>query len=326
MKQIAFISALLLVVAAAGCKRDETYLERRLAELDALAAKASDSNRATIAAMKAALTKKRAALPKGTARADAVHTLAKEARLQVRAAKKLLKASATTAEAPAPQKGAAMRKRLAGYWLGDGMRLDIFWTGFVRYMRTKGSRRSNFAGKLKEVSATGFDVKVMGLASTSFRLDAPPNEGKDGVWTMTVDGIKLYRVRPPGKLTFGIRLCTRQIERYCIDTRTKFSAQTKKVLLVYETKSRPPAGTAYSIVWYSLTPRTGGPGDAGAGVVESELTTVEGVVEQGPARSQIYTIRGFAERKEPWAAGGYRVEVRIDGKKVDEQRFSVDPT
>jgi hypothetical protein len=326
MKQIAFISALLLVLAAAGCKRDEAYLERRLADLDALAAKADDATRAKIEAIKAALAKKRAALPKGPARADAVHTLGKEARKQVRAAKKLLKASAAKAEAAAPQKNAAMRKRLAGYWMGDGMRLDIFWTGYVRYMRTKGSRRSNFAGKLKEVSATGFDVKVMGLASTSFRLDAPPTEGKDGAWTMTVDGIKLYRVRPPGKVTFGIRLCTRQIERFCIDTRTTFSAETKKVLLVYETKARPPAGTAYSIVWFSLSPKTGGPGDAGEGVVETELTTVEGVVEHSSARSQIYTIRGFAEREEPWAAGSYRVEVRIGGQKVAQQRFSVGST
>jgi hypothetical protein len=42
-----------------------------------------------------------------------------------------------------------------------------------------------------KISNDSFEVKVL-VASTTFRLDAPPAQ-KNGVWSMTVDGVELTK-------------------------------------------------------------------------------------------------------------------------------------
>ena len=81
---------------------------------------------------------------------------------------------------------------MAGNWSGLGMQLLITNDGTVQYERLKnGGKTSITGGKVVKISNDSFEVKVL-VASTTFRLDAPPAQ-KNGVWTMTVDGVELKK-------------------------------------------------------------------------------------------------------------------------------------
>ncbi|AQS39850.1 hypothetical protein Sps_04767 [Shewanella psychrophila] len=79
-----------------------------------------------------------------------------------------------------------------GEWQSKEMGLLILADGTVAYKRLKGGATTSVNGPLKEFVGDDFVVGFLFMATT-FVVSESPHE-VDGVWLMTVDGVKLIRV------------------------------------------------------------------------------------------------------------------------------------
>ena len=79
-----------------------------------------------------------------------------------------------------------------GEWQRPDMYLLITADGSVRYKRLKGGANVSVEGPLQEFKGKDFSVGI-GPMTTSFHVDKPPHQDKDGAWRMTVDGAELTR-------------------------------------------------------------------------------------------------------------------------------------
>lgn len=83
------------------------------------------------------------------------------------------------------------KRAYVGDWRAPEMRLAISADGRVVYKRVKGSGSTSMDVPLKRFEGDNFVVGV-GPMSTTFIVSVPPRLD-DGVWTMTVDGVRLMR-------------------------------------------------------------------------------------------------------------------------------------
>ncbi|WP_444994519.1 hypothetical protein [Aliikangiella sp. IMCC44359] len=89
---------------------------------------------------------------------------------------------------PLPQE----RLNYVGNWQSPEMSLLILADGTVAYKRLKSGGSVSVNGPLKEFAGNDFNVGIL-FMSTTFNVSEPPHE-VNGVWQMTVDGVKLTRV------------------------------------------------------------------------------------------------------------------------------------
>jgi len=85
------------------------------------------------------------------------------------------------------------RLHYVGEWRGKEMGLLILADGSVVYKRLKNGGTTSVNGPLKEFEGDDFTVGVL-FMTTTFDVTEPPHE-VNGIWQMTVDGVKLVRVR-----------------------------------------------------------------------------------------------------------------------------------
>lgn len=84
------------------------------------------------------------------------------------------------------------RLHYVGEWQSKEMGLLILADGTVAYKRLKNGGSTSINGPLKEFVDDDFTVGIL-FMTTTFDVTEPPHE-IDGVWQMTVDGVKLTRV------------------------------------------------------------------------------------------------------------------------------------
>ena len=80
----------------------------------------------------------------------------------------------------------------SGEWRSKEMALLILEDGSVSYKRLKNGVTTSVNGPLKKFVGDDFIVGVFFL-TTTFDVSEPPHE-ENGVWKMTVDGVKLTKV------------------------------------------------------------------------------------------------------------------------------------
>ncbi|MCJ8302248.1 lipoprotein [Shewanella sp.] len=85
------------------------------------------------------------------------------------------------------------RLNYVGEWQSKEMGLLILADGTVAYKRIKGGTTTSVNGPLKEFVGDNFVVGLL-FITTTFVVSESPQE-VDGVWQMTVDGVKLTRVK-----------------------------------------------------------------------------------------------------------------------------------
>lgn len=83
------------------------------------------------------------------------------------------------------------KRAYVGDWQAPDMRLAISAEGRVVYKRRDGGSSTSLDVPLKRFEGDNF-VVGLGPMSTTFVVSAPPRLD-DGVWTMTVDGVRLTR-------------------------------------------------------------------------------------------------------------------------------------
>ena len=83
------------------------------------------------------------------------------------------------------------RQAYLGEWRGEGVVLNIMPDGMVDYQRTQGSASTSIKAPIKRFEGDDLVVGVLFMATT-FIVNEPPNYS-DGIWVMTVDGIKLVK-------------------------------------------------------------------------------------------------------------------------------------
>ena len=86
----------------------------------------------------------------------------------------------------------AEKSAYIGEWQRPEMYLLITADGSVKYKRLKGGATVSVDGPLQKFEGSDFSVGI-GPMSTTFHVDKPPQQGKDGAWRMTVDGAELTR-------------------------------------------------------------------------------------------------------------------------------------
>ena len=84
------------------------------------------------------------------------------------------------------------RLHYVGEWQSKEMGLLILADGTVAYKRLKGGGSTSINAPLKEFVGDDFTVGIL-FMTTTFDVTEPPHE-VDGVWQMTVDGVRLTRV------------------------------------------------------------------------------------------------------------------------------------
>lgn len=83
------------------------------------------------------------------------------------------------------------RQQYVGHWRGPGVDLHIHADGRLAYKRTQGSSSTSIDAPIQKFEGDDFIVGV-GPIGTRFDVSRAPHE-VDGVWTMTVDGVELFR-------------------------------------------------------------------------------------------------------------------------------------
>ncbi|MEM6295750.1 MAG: hypothetical protein AAGA54_31045 [Myxococcota bacterium] len=111
--------------------------------------------------------------------------------MKVRVAAALLLALVACRE---PQPLPPERAEYAGTWEGDGVRLQITPEGGVTYDRKVGAGNEHVEGNIAGWKGDGFVVGAM-TVKTAFEIPTPP-EKVNGTWTMTVNGMTVYRLSP----------------------------------------------------------------------------------------------------------------------------------
>jgi hypothetical protein len=86
-----------------------------------------------------------------------------------------------------------------GDWRAKDMELLLTSDSRVEYWRKTSNGTSKISAPIQKWEGNHFHVGI-GVFSTRFDVSKPPAE-KDGVWTMTVDGVELTRVGPGAQWT-----------------------------------------------------------------------------------------------------------------------------
>jgi hypothetical protein len=304
-----------LAVLAGGCKFDEGYFNRRIEELDQIAAKAGPETRKKIEQKKTELRQAFDRLP-AEGRSAALHELGKRAKAAVGEAEKLLAGEAEAAKRVEAAKLQEYRKLFVGTWKGKGMHLAISPAGSVHYERGQGGAMSRkVTAPITEFQRGHFKVGFMGI-TTTFRIDQPPRE-VDGVWKMKVDGVELTRVEESaGKPKLGAALCTKLEGGQCADPKTAFGLETEKLHLVYVTPKVPAKGQKYNVAW--IAEDVGKAAPANFKIADTDLV-YDGADQE---RATHFTVTAHLSRpKAGWPPGAYRVEVRFEGEVVSTVKF-----
>jgi hypothetical protein len=199
MKHMVLPALILALAGIIGCgiEAQESSYKYRLKTLDALAQKVDGDLKLAIAAEKQRIETAYAALPAEEEKRgeelgkinSSSYRFIGDMEKKIEALEKTKKAAGDAAAKAAFDAKLAL---MAGKWSGLGMQLLITNDGTVQYERLKnGGKTSITGGKVVKISNDSFEVKVL-VASTTFRLDVPPAQ-KNGVWTMTVDGVELKK-------------------------------------------------------------------------------------------------------------------------------------
>lgn len=85
----------------------------------------------------------------------------------------------------------AEHRALVGTWEGQGMLLEIAGDGRLAYRRNKAGGNVSLEAPIQEIGPGRITAGV-GPLTTEFKLDRAPRL-ENGAWTMTVDGVVLYR-------------------------------------------------------------------------------------------------------------------------------------
>jgi hypothetical protein len=85
-----------------------------------------------------------------------------------------------------------------GLWKSNETSMLITASGRMEYVNSAGSAKTSISAPIQEISDKKIVVGVWFL-STTFKIDQPPAR-RDGVWSMTVDGKKLYRADETGRI------------------------------------------------------------------------------------------------------------------------------
>lgn len=94
----------------------------------------------------------------------------------------------TACSSPLPEN----KLHYAGQWQSKEMSLLILDDGSVAYERLKGGATTSINGPLKEFVGDDFVVGILFL-TTTFDVSEPPHD-ENGIWRMTVDGVRLTKV------------------------------------------------------------------------------------------------------------------------------------
>ena len=78
------------------------------------------------------------------------------------------------------------------------MVLAIHPDGTVNYQRIQGRTKTTVNGPLAKFDGDDFVVAI-GFLTTTFNVSEPPSQ-VDGIWQMTVDGVRLTKVESPEEL------------------------------------------------------------------------------------------------------------------------------
>ncbi|WP_211826637.1 hypothetical protein [Kistimonas asteriae] len=87
------------------------------------------------------------------------------------------------------------RMNYAGYWTSNNMVIAIHPDGTVNYQRIQGRTTTTVNGPLAEFVGDDFVVGI-GFLTTTFNVSEPPTQA-DGIWQMTVDGVRLTKGESP---------------------------------------------------------------------------------------------------------------------------------
>lgn len=310
-------SLVVLMIVIAACSFDESDFQYSMKRMDKLVAQAKDPATGNkIKAMKAELQQAFKKLPQGEARKQALTDLCMRAMDVREKAEDVLEQAKGAVAAKAARAEAQRREPFVGIWRAEGMELDIHTSGKVRYVRKKGASSRNLTGTLSELHKERFKVSVLGIGTT-FTINTPPAE-QDGIWSMTIDGAKLHRVMMPGtKYTFGLKICLRYLNGFCLGERSAFKSTDETINAVFDTQEPPQNGVAYSVRWIAEAVKTLKPG---AVIAEPAGK----VAHEGGKKPKTYTINSFIKRPtKGFKPGSYRVEARIGGKVVGTKTFTI---
>ncbi len=79
-----------------------------------------------------------------------------------------------------------------GEWSGENTKLSIGKDKMVHYEKTGGMSKKLDAPVMAFKPGKELEVGALGI-TTKFKINKAPKKGKDGKWTMTVDGVELTR-------------------------------------------------------------------------------------------------------------------------------------
>jgi hypothetical protein len=296
-----------LVLLGAACSYDEGYFNRKIKELDELAAKGSPEAREKIQSRKEALLEAFRKLPEGEGRKKQLDQLGRRARAAIGEAEQVLAADVQKKKTADKAKLKEYQKRFVGRWEGGGMKLRISPGGMVNYERRAGAGNRKINAFIAEFDWKQFKVGFMGI-NTTFRIDKPPYQ-EGGKWKMKIDGVELTRVGPGAR--FGTWVCPEVQGEACVGAATEFDAASLgKLHLLHITPKVPEKGQVFTVVWIVE--------DVGAAAAPGEIIAKTPMTYDGKdqARATHYTIHGHISLPRGWPPGSYRVEVREGEEKV----------
>lgn len=308
---------LMLALGCSSCTLGESYLKRRLEELEKLEGKAKPPTRAKIAKKRTELAAAFSRLPtKGKGRKEALTRLSERARLAVKESKELLSAESVAEEQLDQKELKKYQQKFVGRWQGEGMFLAISADGKLNYRRRKGVSSRSLSGKIQKFKKDSFKAGVLGLGTT-FKIDRAPYQ-EDGVWKVKIDGVVLTRVVKQAKPRLGIFVCTELKGGRCVKPRASFTGQPAKLFVRYVTAKLPAAGQTFSVLW--IAEDVGKAAPPNTTIAKTDLTNNK--ADAGKAASWAITGNLSAPKK-GWPPGRYRVEIRSAGDLVISTGFKI---
>jgi hypothetical protein len=302
------LSALLLLAA---CHYDEGYVQRRVSEINALAASASPETRPKIAALAKELGAALAKIPAGSQRTAALDDLGRRANQRVEEAKRLLGEAETARQAASAKELGKYRLAFLGRWEGGGMTLSLGTDGMVFYRRAG----KTITAPVSDFDRKSFKVGLLGI-TTTFRIDRPPHE-EGGVTRMTIDGVELTRVGSAGPRAPGIAVCTRLDGDSCVDPSSELPSTVEKIQMAALCERAPGVGPSFLIAW--IAEDVGEAAPPNHTIAETPVS-----LREEAAKAPSISLRASANRPaKGWPLGKYRVEVRSGGKTLLTARFRI---
>jgi hypothetical protein len=315
--RLLLISLVALLLSCSQLDMKEARYRNNLKDYDSLAQKAGPDLKKSIEAKKKAYEEAHDKLPANEQeRIKGLVALNDQAEKEIAALQSQVEEANREKAAADKQAMAAYRKKFVGTWEGGGMRLRIGDDGKVDYERKKGAVDKSLSGaKIEEFRKGSFDVSLLGV-STTFKIDQEPME-KDGVWTMTIDGVQLTRVAgPSGERPVGMFTCRVLVNDGCVDRTDTFPSDAAAIRMSYRSKDVPKRNTTYNIKWIAEDVAGAAPANTMIAQLDRELEVAEGM--------DYMTLWSELSRPEKgWPSGKYRVELSSDGKEVASTKFEI---